>query len=157
MTPAEFMAEYVRPAIALWEAEPTSTLKAVCAISQLDIFAEVVALERAGGHLPRGAGALRNELGEREPAIARIRDAHDSHKHGRLGRPTAEHVTEGQRPYRSAGGASFIGHAFIGHMFLGRPDTSLLMDDGTPVPVGQMLREAMEAWDRELPRLGIPI
>ena len=157
MTPTEFMTEYVRPSIALWEAEPTSTLRAVCALSQLDIFAEVVALHQAGGTLPKGgARPFRDDVGKREPAIARVRDAHYSHKHGRLSRSTAEHTTEGQRPYQSAGTAFFAGHNYAGD-FVGQPDTSLRMDAGMPVPVGQMIREGMEARERELARLGLSI
>lgn len=157
VTPAEFIAEFVDPAIALWREEPTSILRAVCAISQVDILAEVVAIQQSGGTLARGGAAgFRDELGRREPALARIRDAHDSHKHGELSRRSAQDITEGQRPYRHAGTAKFAGYGFMNQGHFGKTSSAILLDDGTPVPVGQLLTEAMAAWDRELARLGIP-
>ena len=156
VTPAKFITEYVEPAIAHWREEPTSTLKAIGAISQVDILAEVVATHQNGGTLPRGgAGSFRDDLGRREPALARVRDAHDSHKHGELSRRSAQDITGGQRPYRHRGTAIFSNANFMGTGFFGKPSAAILLDDGTQVPVGQLLTDAMAAWDRELARLGI--
>lgn len=155
MVPIAFRDEFVLPAIDLWRERPNQPVLAVCAIAQIDILAEVVAIAQAGGALPRtGARDFRNELAQREPAIDRIRNAHDSHKHGRLSRRGAAEITEGQRPYRSVGTAPFFGHSFFGASYFGTTSTALLLDDGTPVDVGTLIREAMEAWDRELRRLG---
>jgi hypothetical protein len=64
-------------------------------------LAEVVFCWKTGNNsLPadrREVAKFRDELGAREPALAVIRDAHDSHKHGFL-RPTAPHISQGQRP-----------------------------------------------------------
>lgn len=154
MEPVDFAREYVEPAIRLWSERPNNPVLAVCAIAQIDILAEVVAIAQAGGALPRrGAASYRDELGLREPAIARIRDAHDSHKHGRLQRSSASEITQGQRPRRSAGTAFFAGHSRVGSV-LGRTSTAILLDDGTPVDIAVLIREAMAAWDRELRCLG---
>lgn len=155
MEPLDFVREYVEPAIKLWCERPNSPVLAACAIAQIDILAEVVAIVQAGGSLPRGgAGSFRDDLGRREPAIARIRDAHDGHKHGRLQRASAAEITRGQRPRRSAGTAFFAGRGRVGSV-LGRTSAAILLDDGTPVDIAVLIREAMAAWDRELRRLGV--
>lgn len=154
MEPLDFIREYVEPAVALWSERPNNPVLAVCAIAQIDILAEVVAIAQATGTLPRrGAATYRDELGLREPAIARIRDAHDSHKHGRLQRRSATEITQGQRPRRSPGSAWFLGRS-RGRKFLGKTSTTITLDDGTSVDIAVLIREARAAWDRELRRLG---
>lgn len=154
--PMAFFREYVLPAAELWRERPNKPVLAVCAIAQLDILAEVVARHQAGGHLDRGGAApYRDDLGRREPAFARIRDAHDSHKHGGLGRKNAGELGQGQRPHRWRGTASFAGVSRARRHFLGRTSTALLLSDGTPIDVGILIQEATAAWERELRRLGL--
>ena len=153
LPPLAFLREYVEPAIALWRERPNVPVLAACAIAQIDILAEIVATDQNGGPLPLGgAGRFRDELGRQEPALARIRDAHDSHKHGQLTRRSADEITEGQRPYQSAGTALFVDDGFWGD-FLGETSTAVLLDNGTPVDVGTLIHEAMAAWGRQLRRL----
>ncbi|MCP1591996.1 hypothetical protein [Methylorubrum extorquens] len=155
MVPIAFRDEFVLPAIEFWREQPNQPVRAACAISQIDILAEVVAIDQSGGQLPRGgAGPFRDDLGQREPALARIRDAHDSHKHGHLSRRSATEISEGQRAYRSAGTAVFLGRGVHRSRFFGRTSTAILHDNGEPIDIGTLIREAMEAWDRELHRLG---
>ncbi len=100
--PRSFIAEYVEPAIALWRTDRNVKHLAVHAITQIDVLAEIVALWIAPAGrkaLNRGeASKFRDDLGVREPPLAIIRDAHDSHKHGELDRKTATWVSMGQRP-----------------------------------------------------------
>jgi hypothetical protein len=155
MTPAEFLDQFVHPAIALWNERQDSPVLAVCAIAQVDILAEVVAHAVVGTDRD-DVRDFRDDLGRRIPAIDLIRNAHDSHKHGNLTRRNAREISQGQRPYQSAGTAFFVGHSFVGDP-IGSTDTSVLLNDGTPLPVGQMLRDAMDAWTAELARLNIPV
>jgi hypothetical protein len=89
--PRDFITEYVDPAIALWRQNQHVKHLAVHAITEVDVLAAIVALwTRLAGRrtLPqREESEFRNKLGAREPALALIRDAHDSHKHGALGAP----------------------------------------------------------------------
>ncbi len=154
MAPLDFFREYVEPAVALWRERPSLPVLAVGAIAQIDTLAEIVALDQAGGSLPRGgAASYRDGLGEREPALARIRDAHDSHKHGRLSRASAVEISQGQRAYPSAGTGFFVDDAFVDDGFLGDTSTAILLNDGTPLDISALVSDAMEAWDRELRRL----
>lgn len=154
MTPAEFLDQFVHPAIALWNERQDSPVLAVCAIAQVDILAEVVAHAVVGTDWNAVTG-FRNDLCGRIPAIARIRDAHDSHKHGRLNRQEGRDPSRGQRPHPSAGTAFFADDGFAGDP-VGELDTSILLNDRTPLPVGRLLRDAMDAWTTELDRLNIP-
>lgn len=83
--PRDFITEYVEPAIALWRKNPNVKHLAVHAITQVDVLAEIVALWTLLAGRPtldRGeASKFRDNLGAREPVLAIIRDAHDSHKH----------------------------------------------------------------------------
>jgi hypothetical protein len=145
--PREFIAEYVKPAIELYRKNRTVKHLAVHAMTQVDVLAAVVCQK-----LDRGdESPFRRELGRREPAIARIRDAHDSHKHGRLRRKGAA-ASQGQRPVRVTKHAHFLNRSFYG-----KPPTAydvmvLTLDDGTEKEVYSLLHEAMQAWDRELTR-----
>jgi len=157
--PRDFIAEYVDPAIALWRTKQDVKHLAVHAITQVDVLAEIVALWTllAGRQtLGRGeASQFRDALGAREPALVIIRDAHDSHKHGTLNRKTATAASQGQRPET----VSKYGY-FADHWFLDSPPTrynylAFVQDNGTEKRVSIMLDDAMEAWNRELTRLGL--
>jgi hypothetical protein len=97
--PHDFIDEYVRPAIELYRTNRTVKHLAVHAMTQVDVLAAVVALWDAQRTKleRREEKTFRKELGEREPALALIRDAHDSHKHGGLTRQPAA-ASQGQRP-----------------------------------------------------------
>lgn len=145
MRSIDFLTSFVDPAIALWRERPNEPVLAACAIAQLDILSEVVALGQ-------GDPAFRGAVVKRQPALARIRDAHNSHKHGRLTRPPAADITEGQRAYRSAGTGMFSNDCFVGDL-LGQTSSAILLDDGTPLDVGVLITEARDAWDQELRQL----
>jgi hypothetical protein len=142
--PRDFITEYVDPAIALWRQNQHVKHLAVHAITEVDVLAAIVALwtRRAG----REESEFRNKLGAREPALALIRDAHDSHKHGALGRPTATAASQGQRPEPIAKYGYFLNRMFLN----GPPSRShhlaYVLNNGTEKPVSIMLDEAMEAW-----------
>src|ERR1700722_8537485 len=157
--PRDFITEYVDPAIVLWLKNQNVKHLAVHAITEVDVLAAIVALwTRLAGRrtLPqREESEFRKELGCREPALALIKDAHDSHKHGTLGRatPTAATASQGQRPEP----ITKYGY-FLNHMFLNRPRSrysylAYVLNDGTEKRVSTMLDEGMEAWSRELTRL----
>jgi hypothetical protein len=151
--PRDFITEYVDPAIALWRQNQDVKHLAVHAITEVDVLAAVVALWIC----PDRESKFRKELGAREPALAVIRDAHDSHKHGTLRRASATAATasQGQRP------KTIIKYGyFLNRMFLNGPPSrshqlAYVLNNGTEKPVSFMLDEAMEAWSRELIQLGL--
>jgi hypothetical protein len=133
---------------------------AVHAITQIDVLAEIVAHWTVPAGCPkldrRDVSMFRDKLGAREPALAVVRDAHDSHKHGELDRKTATHALQGQRPETVT---KFVGF-FLDHSFLDSPPTScdvlvFILNDRTEKHINIMLDEAMKAWDRELAQLGL--
>jgi hypothetical protein len=163
--PRAFKTEYVEPAVALWQKNHDVKHLAIHAITEVDVLAEVVALWTLLDGRPilpkcetHKVTKFRDELGAREPALAIVRDAHDSHKHGALHRVTAkvpEGASKGQRP-ETVTKASF----FFGHSFYGGPPTLyevlvFVLNDGTEKRVSIMLHEAMKAWDREFAERGL--
>jgi hypothetical protein len=157
--PRAFRTEYVEPAIALWKESQTVKHLAIHAIAQIDVLAEVVALWTllAGrSNLDQDeVTRFRNELGNREPALTIVRDAHDSHKHGALIRKTATKASQGQRPEIAIKGAFFYDHSFYDSPLLPYEVLVFFLNDGTEKRVSIILAEAMRAWDRELTRLGL--
>lgn len=153
MTPDEFRREYVEPAVEAYRQNPLVTHLAASAIAHLDALADVVwvAQSQPGGR--RGMSAFREDLGVREPAIAVVRDACDSHKHGQLDRKSVAHIS-GERPARRTRfGFSFGRHSFGGPRI---PFDILVIRklDGSEQAVSNILFEAMQAWRREFGRLG---
>jgi hypothetical protein len=157
--PRSFIAEYVDPALALWRKDQNAKHLAAHTIAQIDVLAEIVALwTLLAGRRTLGrdeARKFRDCLGVRQPALAIIRDAHDSHKHGALDRITARAISQGQRPEVATGYGIFLDVTP-----LDGPPTPLIflvlvLNDGTEKRVDTLLREAMEAWGRELTRLGL--
>lgn len=150
MTPDEFRREYVEPAVELWRVNNTVTHLAANAIAQLDALADVV---WAAQGRPGRISDFRDDLGRRELAIAVVRDACDSHKHGALHRSSATHVS-GERPAVIARAGFFIGHSFIG----GQPTRYLALvirkRDGTEQDLSAIIFDAMQAWRREFEQLG---
>jgi hypothetical protein len=142
--PLLFVEEYVLPAIELYRKNRMTKHLAIHAMTQVDVLAEVVALWEA--QRPR---EFRDELGDREPVLALIRDAHDSHKHGKLNRTSATE-RQGQRPEQATRSTYFPGH-----YFLGEPPTPYVVlvftrDNGTEEEIYSMLHHAMQAWEKEL-------
>jgi hypothetical protein len=149
--PREFIAEYVDPAIELYRKNRTVKHLAVHAMTQVDVLAAVVGLWSAGCQKLEES-QFREELGRREPAIALIRDAHDSHKHGRLRRKSAAAASQGQRPERVTKHAHFLNRFFFGKLPIAYDVLVLVLNDGTEKEVYSLLHEAMQAWNRELSR-----
>ncbi len=148
--PRSFRAEYVQPAIACWQANQNVKHLAVHAITQVDVLAEIVALWKS-----QKVSQFRDQLGVREPILAIIRDAHDSHKHGMLGRGNATHVSLGQRPEQVPKHAFFVGETFLGGPLTPYDELVLVLNNGTDKSIFVLLHEAMEAWERELIWLGL--
>lgn len=123
------------------------------------MLAEIVALWTllAGRpNLNQGEAArFRDGLGVREPILAVIRDAHDSHKHGELSRRTAIHASSGQRPEPATKYGFFLNHTFLDGPLTPYQELVYILDDRTEKSVPAMLHEAMAAWERELTRLGL--
>ena len=157
--PRGFITDYVEPAIALWRTDRNVKHLAVHAITQIDVLAEIVALWTllAGRQtLPRDeASKFRNDLGVREPALAIVRDVHDSHRHGVLDRKTATRVSQGQRPEAVTKHGFFLDVTHLGGPLTPYDVLVITLNDGTEKRVDTLLHEAMEAWDRELVRSGL--
>jgi hypothetical protein len=155
--PRTFIAEYVDPAISLWQSSQQTKHLAIHAITQLDVLAEIVLLWTRQGQTPtrQAPSAFRETLANREPVLAVIRDAHDSHKHGILLRQSATNASKGQRPETVTKVGMFLDHDFLDSP--GTPYQALvfILDDGTEKPIFDLLLEARQAWDRELARLGL--
>jgi hypothetical protein len=156
--PRGFLREYVEPAFQHWAKNPNDKHLAVHAIAQFDVLAEVVAqaiLPISPAPARREVSAFRNELGSREPVLAIIRDANDSHKHGTLLRTNAVNVSQGQRPEIVTEVAFFLDYSFLDSP--GTPIETLILrlNNGTEMKIGALLLEAREAWSRELNRLGL--
>lgn len=161
--PRDFLTEYVEPAIELYRINRTVTHLAVHAISQVDNLAEVVALWtllQGRPMLGRGeATQFRAALGQREPVLAIMNDAHDSHKHGRLIRsvknPDPKGASEGQRPETAVRHGFFLDHTFLDGPLTPYDVLVVRLNDGTEEEVFDLLYRAREAWDRELARLSL--
>ncbi|NTA19298.1 hypothetical protein [Agrobacterium tumefaciens] len=148
--PSDFLNEYVVPSAEHWKANQTSKHLAVHAISQIDIMADVVA-----NHIGRQARAYRDDLGQRYPALAKIRDAHDSHKHGQLNRQTALFVSQGQRPDEAVGHAFFVGVTHLSGPLTPFTYLALTLNDGSTEKVYTLIKDGMDAWAQEIAALGI--
>lgn len=148
--PSDFMAEYVTPAANLWKAGQPSKHLAIHAISQIDILAEVVA-----NHIGRKAGSYRDDLGQRYPALAKIRDAHDSHKHGQLNRRNALFVSQGQRPDEAIGHGFFVGVTHLSGPLTPFTYLALTLNDGTSEHVYTLIKDGLDAWAQEMAALGL--
>ncbi|WP_018900502.1 hypothetical protein [Rhizobium sp. 2MFCol3.1] len=150
MHPNDFMAEYVVPAAEAWKANQQSKHLAVHALSQIDILAEVVA-----HHIGRKPRPFRDDLGQRYPALAKIRDAHDSHKHGQLDRHNALFVSHGQRPDETLGHAFFVGVTHLSGPLTPFTFLALMLNDGSNEKVYTLIKDGMDAWELEMSALGI--
>jgi len=150
MHPTDFMNDYVVPATEAWKADQRSKHLAIHAISQIDIMAEVVA-----NHIVRKAGSYRDDLGQRYPALAKIRDAHDSHKHGQLNRRNALFVSQGQRPGEAVGHAFFVGVTHLSGPLTPFTYLALTLNDGSTENVYTLIKEGMDGWAQEMAALGI--
>ena len=148
--PRRFETEYVLPAVEWWMRHQAELHLAIHAITQFDNLAEIVALWLAGdtGLERGGGGRIRQAQGLREPALAMIRDTHDSHKHGRLTRTENVFVSRGQRPQIEADAACFCGHTFCGGPLTPNEELRVTLDDGSQKPVYTLLHEAQQAWTR---------
>jgi hypothetical protein len=144
------MNEYVTPAVDIWKANQPSKHLAIHALSQIDILAEVVA-----NHIGRKAGPYRDDLGQRYPALAKIRDAHDSHKHGHLNRRNALFVSQGQRPDEAVGHAFFAGVTHLSGPLTRFTYLALTLNDGTAEKVHTLVKDGMDAWAQEMTALDI--
>jgi len=158
--PRAFIQEYVEPSTELYRTNRPVTHLAVHALTQMDVLAEVVALWTLSG----GTGhcvskdevtRFRNDLGRRESILAVVRDGHDSHKHGNLGRKTAINASRGQRPEPKTKFGFFVGRTPVGGRLTRFEVLVLKLDDGTEMEIFDLLRKARLAWERELGRLGL--
>lgn len=157
--PRDFKNEYVDPAISTWQRDRLATHLAIHAITQVDNLAEVVFLwdkasaRPAIGH--KKVAEYRDDLGIREPFLAVVRDAHDSHKHGALRRKTATMVSQGQRPENAMVGAFFLDHTPLDGPLTSIETVVVRTDKGDELVVEGILINAMSAWKREFERLGL--
>ena len=157
MKPVDFIAEYVNPAIAAWAGDTKSKAMAICAISQIDILAEVVFERlRVDGRAPASSASnYRITLAAKAPAIGWTSDAHDAHKHGWL-KEHSRQFSGGVVQMNTAGTAFFADDGFADIGFLGDTDTSLRRNDGSLVSIADVIGQTTAAWDAEFAGLGLP-
>ena len=150
MTPDEFRKEYVEPAAEHFRQNHLVTHLAASALSHLDALADVVWVAQGR---PGKVGAFRDDLGRREPAIAVVRDACDSHKHGRLDRKSVAHVS-GERPEVTVKTGYVLNRSPVNTMPIHFAILRIQKLDGTEQAVSNIIFEALQAWRREFDRLG---
>jgi hypothetical protein len=157
--PREFFEEIVKPAVALWGSDKTSVHLAVHALAQIDILAEEIFRHQSGTGTPpeESAAKYRKYLRDQSADLGLAWDAHDSHKHGPLTRHTAVRlITQGQRPKVVDVGRSYLSRFVIGRSAFGRRNVMcLLTDKGSRIPLEGVLNRCIDAWDKELLRLGL--
>lgn len=150
MTPREFMDDFVIPAIELWKSNQNSKHLSAHAIAQLDILAEVVA-----HHQGIKSKLYRDDLGNRFPVLAQIRDAHDSHKHGWLQRGSAIFISKGQRVNSETGAGFFLDVTPLDGPLTEFTYLAIRLNDGRPVEVSSLVFDGLRLWEQEFGRLGI--
>jgi hypothetical protein len=92
--PRKFFDTYVVPAVDAWQRDQRNERLAIQALNEIDNLAEHVLK-----HVNPIASVKheRDKLAAIRPSLGLARDAHDSHKHGLLGRKNAK-ITKGQSP-----------------------------------------------------------
>jgi hypothetical protein len=150
--PRTFFDTYVVPAVHAWQRDPRNERLAIQALNEIDNLAEHVIK-----HVNPKASVKdeRDKLAAIRPSLGLARDAHDSHKHGILGRKNAK-ITKGQRPQVvSFGGA--VGSAPVGVTPVGGSleELTLVLDDGSQHSVVGIITHCMDFWHAELARLEI--
>ena len=120
----QFLDEFVTPTVDEWRQDELSVRKAVIAISQIDIIADQFVVHQ---NPSLRQGDERNA--EPELALRLIRDVHDTHKHGPLGRKNAK-IRSGQRPQEARRDGAFQADAFQEDAFqVGTPALVIVEDD----------------------------
>jgi hypothetical protein len=155
--PRQFLDEFVIPAVEEWKLEPLSVRKAVIAISQIDILADQVVVHRNPGADGDQLRDLQSNArkAEKDPTLRLIRDVHDTHKHGPLGRDSAT-IKTGARPKKKQIGGAFQAGAFQPNAFqVGKPALVIVQDNGDEHLVEDVITRAMTHWEAELAKLGL--
>ena len=154
--PRAFMAEYVEPAVALYQTDPAATHLAAHALAQMDILAAVVANHKLLGERrslpPSEEKGFRDELGRRMPILQVIKDAHDAHKHGRL-TTAARNFADGMQPKTVTSYGWFYDVSFYGGPPVELQSTFLVLRDGTEIQIDFLLIQALQAWTDEFTTL----
>lgn len=88
--PKAFWDQFVEPAIMDWFHHEGDVRRATIALCELDNFAEHMILFKTPSLASsKGVGRERDMLRGLVPELGIARDIHDTHKHGRLSRPSA--------------------------------------------------------------------
>jgi hypothetical protein len=162
ISPQEFMAEFVEPSLTHYGLHQLEKHLAVNAIAHMDTLAEVVAIHlhapEIGGLKQGKAGVFRKELRRRLPVLGTVSDAHDCHKHGKLGRQSASEDPKGMasgRPEAVTEYGFFCDITECDGDLTPYETLAITLNDGTRREVMDLLCEALQAWRGELQRLGI--
>lgn len=114
------------------------------AIAQMDILAEIAAIWIKGSPLERGEGGeFRRNLAQMHPAIGRMSELHDAHKHGELRR--AREFLPGARPEPVTNRKFFAGN-HLGRLTIYRR-LGVNRAAGGHDAVGELLFAAKQAWE----------
>ena len=152
LNPRQFLDQFVAPTVEEWRRDSLNVRKTVIAISQIDILMDQV--------VAHTSGLIGNELRNRQsderskmtdPTICLIRDIHDTHKHGPLGRKSAT-IRTGEGPRKH-----YIRHPLFMLPIFRTPIPILVIvqDDGTTHFVGNVIDKAIGYWQVKLQRLSL--
>jgi transcriptional regulator of met regulon len=154
MNPRQFFDEFVTPCVEEWQLDPLNVRKAVIAISQIDILADVVLIHQHPGFTRRQLANVRKATEQNTRIRLLVRDVHDTHKHGPLHRPTAT-ITTGERKLERRG-AGCLSNAFQNNTVqVGTSVLEIVQDDGTKHLVENVITDALTYWEGELLSLGL--
>ena len=160
--PRRFFHDFVEAAVQDWRERRNSKVRAINAITQTDVMAERM-FNYLQAHSPAALGTAkrcadyRSDLRTRWHSLGIVWDAHDTHKHGLLtSHKSVRLITRGQDPKlvvrRGAFGTSAFGTRAFG---AGEVEICLQLDDGTTLPINNILTDALKAWEAELKAVGL--
>jgi hypothetical protein len=153
LNPRQFFDEFVMPCVKDWVDDPLDVRKAVVTISQIDILADHVIMHQHPGFTGGQLANVRKATEQNTPIRLLVRDAHDTHKHGPLQRPTAT-ITTGERPTLERLDGAFQPNVFRNNTFqVGMPVLEIVQDDGTRHLVENVITDALTYWEGELSSL----
>jgi hypothetical protein len=146
ISPRQFFDEFVVPTVEEWRQDPLNVRKAVIAISQIDILLDQFVAHTTGltgDELRDCQSDERRKLAD--PTICLVRDIHDTHKHGPLGRKNAK-IKTGKRPRKG-----FLLNRLFIHFAFRQPIPILMIeqDDGTTLFVPDIIEKAIAYWQSD--------
>lgn len=131
--PHDTLTTFTGASVQEFRSAPMDIRRAVRACCELDILCEHIVRYGHERHMsPARFSAEREKLFEAEPALRTIRDVHDTHKHGPLGRKSATIKSGRPAQFKWTGASSAFGAGAFGEAaFSESPTVSLVIATNT--------------------------